>query len=360
MALTLSDADVARIQRATNLLIAPLAFETLELWRNATAEAVQQAIGAKTSGFVLPLPSESLITCEPTFAKAASDWAEHFVYLDTGMTVRRRERGLEVFSVAGINDMSELKRSELYHDWIRPHRLFDSVVLAVDLPAQPIATSLHCYYDRESDPYRERERAIFQLLLPAFRAGVLTAIGWSRQRHRLIECLERASEGVRLVDRAGRVVHESPALARLLAAEAERERLKDALCRCAAAALALLSGDPTTLGGSLTANVRTVAGEYQIRPALLRATPEGEGILVAIVLERALARMPGDEAILERFGLTAREITVARLLADGKVDKEIAATIGISWHTARRHVERVLQKVGVHSRAGVGHALRDG
>lgn len=49
--------------------------------------------------------------------------------------------------------------------------------------------------------------------------------------------------------------------------------------------------------------------------------------------------------------LTAREIEVLRLVASGQSDKEIGATLGVSAHTAHRHVANILTKLAVPSRA---------
>ncbi|GLW11604.1 LuxR family transcriptional regulator [Microtetraspora sp. NBRC 13810] len=51
--------------------------------------------------------------------------------------------------------------------------------------------------------------------------------------------------------------------------------------------------------------------------------------------------------------LTAREIEVARLVAKGKSNKEIAASLVISQRTAEGHVERILSKLGFTSRVQV-------
>lgn len=58
------------------------------------------------------------------------------------------------------------------------------------------------------------------------------------------------------------------------------------------------------------------------------------------------------------FGLTTREADVARLLARGDPNARIAAILDISPHTVRRHTESVMLKLGVHTRAAVGAALR--
>lgn len=61
---------------------------------------------------------------------------------------------------------------------------------------------------------------------------------------------------------------------------------------------------------------------------------------------------------MEGFGLTPRQWDVARLLARGVSNADIAATLGISPHTARRHTERVLRKLEVNSRAQVATKVR--
>jgi DNA-binding NarL/FixJ family response regulator len=60
--------------------------------------------------------------------------------------------------------------------------------------------------------------------------------------------------------------------------------------------------------------------------------------------------------------LTAREIEVLRLLAQGLANKQIALALGISEHTVKFHIASIYTKLGVNSRteavrAGVRHGL---
>ena len=76
-------------------------------------------------------------------------------------------------------------------------------------------------------------------------------------------------------------------------------------------------------------------------------------LVVALVVapEPSHAELLG---ILEsRFGLTRREASVAALLVTRRSSLEIACALGISPHTARHHVERVLGKLGIRSRGDV-------
>lgn len=59
------------------------------------------------------------------------------------------------------------------------------------------------------------------------------------------------------------------------------------------------------------------------------------------------------EARIRNCLLTARELEIARLIAEGESTKRIAAALGISCHTARHHTERIFAKLTVRSRAAV-------
>jgi DNA-binding NarL/FixJ family response regulator len=63
----------------------------------------------------------------------------------------------------------------------------------------------------------------------------------------------------------------------------------------------------------------------------------------------------------DRFDLTAREREVLGLLAEGLTTREIADALFISNNTARNHVQRLIAKLGAHSRLGaVATARRAG
>ena len=83
------------------------------------------------------------------------------------------------------------------------------------------------------------------------------------------------------------------------------------------------------------------------------------------VLNRAIESVLRGERVVERFDqprlrsrsssaadlLSGQEREVARLLIRGASTEQIAATLGVSTHTVRSHVQGVFQKLGVNSRA---------
>ncbi len=53
---------------------------------------------------------------------------------------------------------------------------------------------------------------------------------------------------------------------------------------------------------------------------------------------------------LEAFGLTRREVEVARLILKGMSNAEIAAELYISETTVKKHISNIFQKVGIRAR----------
>jgi DNA-binding CsgD family transcriptional regulator len=73
----------------------------------------------------------------------------------------------------------------------------------------------------------------------------------------------------------------------------------------------------------------------------------------------SLSRQPAHGG--RRFGLSAREREVLRLVVDGRTNPEIAAALSISHKTVRNHVTSILGKLDVESRtAAATLALRQG
>ncbi|MDJ1371682.1 helix-turn-helix transcriptional regulator [Gulosibacter molinativorax] len=80
--------------------------------------------------------------------------------------------------------------------------------------------------------------------------------------------------------------------------------------------------------------------------------------------ERMHAKLHAARAqqLLERYGgdhgiLTRRELDVARLVAEGLTNKEIAARLFLSERTVESHVSHVIRKLETSGRAGVAHKL---
>lgn len=112
--------------------------------------------------------------------------------------------------------------------------------------------------------------------------------------------------------------------------------------------------------------------------ALILSSFAGEGILRAAAARGAWGHLPKDASpeeieasiaavragrrtfppgLLEKRAeipsLTPRERAVIRLLVDGLGNREIGRRLGVSEATARTHMQNLMEKFGVHSRARV-------
>ena len=114
--------------------------------------------------------------------------------------------------------------------------------------------------------------------------------------------------------------------------------------------IVFLSGERTE-GFDLAAGLLVGADDYLVKPF----SPDE-------LLARVRVRLPPapEEAPLPS-DLTRRELEVLELLSEGLSQKEIAAGLVISSKTVSAHIQHILGKLGVHSRAqAVAHAYRRG
>jgi DNA-binding CsgD family transcriptional regulator len=85
-------------------------------------------------------------------------------------------------------------------------------------------------------------------------------------------------------------------------------------------------------------------------------TDEGNPVLV-LIGDASSRPKPPVALLRRRFRLTRREAEVALLLADRLSNQELGRRLGVTVHTARRHTEQVLLKLGLSSRMHVRRVL---
>jgi non-specific serine/threonine protein kinase len=98
-------------------------------------------------------------------------------------------------------------------------------------------------------------------------------------------------------------------------------------------------------------------------PAALRAAlgeevfasawAEGAAMSFDEAVADALALEPPPMARAQSSPLTPREKEVARLIAEGRSNREIARALVIAEPTVERHVANIMHKLGVHARAQI-------
>ena len=158
-------------------------------------------------------------------------------------------------------------------------------------------------------------------------------------------------EGVLLVDGAGHTAYVNAALVDALREDAERDHVLRRMRQFGRSLPRSPSADASEPATSC--EVETAADRYRLRATPLEEEISGLNRATVVTLERLTVRLPGVKSIMQKFGLTTSEASVARLLSQGYSNSRVAAKIGISPHTAHHHTENVLLKLGVHSRAEV-------
>jgi len=118
----------------------------------------------------------------------------------------------------------------------------------------------------------------------------------------------------------------------------------------------VLQTTPRTPGPAVVRHVAIGEDRFRVVVELLPPNVNGDRVPVATV-ERVEPDALSERSIREKFRLTRKEAHVALLLAQRRSNAEIARTLRISPHTARRHTENVMLKLNVTSRFLVESAL---
>jgi ATP/maltotriose-dependent transcriptional regulator MalT len=117
------------------------------------------------------------------------------------------------------------------------------------------------------------------------------------------------------------------------------------------------------LARALAALGRTEAAHEEAQRAIDLLTELGAELEIgrARTVMAALERPPAPAHVPKAAGLTARELEVLRLVAEGLNNQEIAERLFLSDHTVHRHVANIFSKLSVSSRAAaVAQAARRG
>ena len=231
------------------------------------------------------------------------------------------------------------------------------------------------YYDRGE--YERGEALSEESLAIARRIG--DTFGVAVNLHNLGNCVVRLGDTATAVEHYREALSLSHELGEHHLASRTLDRLGIALhltgaSRPAARLFGAADGLREATGDTLFAeeDVDLLNGHHTVRDALGEATyvaswESGRTLPFEQAMAEAVAAAGSALVALRAApvpalaGLTAREIEVLRLLADGRSDKDIAAALFVSRPTASKHVAAIISKLGVESRtAAVALALRHG
>lgn len=358
MSLTLSPRELELLRKALAVLASPMEVENVDEWRSAVNRVVRELFQADQALFLLTgCDADPFHSNEYDEDAVLGPYVAYYRELDEGMRRVRRSR-LEVFCRRQLfeGERSTLVTGECYNDFLSPHGMEDSLGMVCH-SGEDLSAGLWLHNQRFGLPnLGERGMKIAALLHPAFKAGTAMRRRSHRVGNRLGALLASLDDAVAVVSAQGEILHMNEALRSVLAGCPAREEIETRIHVAALAAEELhASGtEPETNGihQRLTASTR----RYEMEAVLLERPldlPRG----AAMVVVRESVVPPAPERLRDHFGLTKREAEVATLLWAGKTNKVISKQLFISPHTARHHTERILRKLGIHSRKDVRTAL---
>lgn len=363
--LVLSADDQRRLAAATETLLSPLVYPTTDAWRRAVCDRVRDLLGAAKAGVILPTPDGPDVFTED-FDPAIARYADELepVAASFHMFDRLRRLGVADRRTLWGDDLDAYYQTPYWNEFLRPLGAYDSLTVSVPVgPAATLADHVQIGVNHDCphhEPFGDRGVAIGHLLLPALQSGALAWLRLGASRHALAALVDTLGVGALVFDADGRELHRTPQATLLLTHGIESE------LTALATQLALGVSRPTA-GGAPSVPPPAVVhhGRFVLRATRLGPELTGRDGAVLVTVE---ASDPGEspgphdeataEALRSRFGLTRQQSRVALLLAARRSTDEIARELFVSPHTVRRHVEQVLDRLGVSRRTDVEAVVR--
>lgn len=355
MRVSLGSSQLSRLSAALDVAARPFDFGTPDQWRVEVLQHVMRLTEAKAGHFDVDgggfARSGIYIGYDDDVTAA---WASHWRHRDPALqaisaraltTYSRRWR----YGLLGGAWEARYRRSDVFNEFYRRCEL-DVDAAGIYAGDGSLLVHLHVDHDgRWSDGDDETALAMMALLQPVVSASVRGVAMQSARALELTALLRALDVEAAVVDRSGKTVYLSAALEKTLLGMGS-EQVGEWQRRATAEAERFARH--VEAGSLLPAPANVEICGRRVNLSLVRDAAFGYGPLVVLRVE------PGELPVtcppqLAPLRLTERQWEVARLLTLGVRNQEIAETLAISVHTSRRHVEAVLNKFGVDSRAAV-------
>lgn len=360
--------DMRKLARALEILLTPLDHPSADAWRSAVNRALIQLLHADSAGFLLPVADGPPLYSEEHDPAALAKYVDYPPPpLVNGRPLWHAMLAHRVGRIEELYDgnVCAYTRSEYYQDYAGANGAHDTLAAAFSLGGDDQRSSA-CLHFWHASPrgrrFGEREVLLLRALHPAFRAGTEAQMRWGSAREGLLDTLDLLNHSVLVCDLRGVVIHRTPALQEMLAMDAEAEVLRGLMLETATAARHAFAPGKSTPGEPAQTPVvlggQTRLARYSATACIAGTTVAGApGPVVLVALNRETPIPRPDGELKAMYRLTPAECKVARLIARGMSNADVATELFISPHTARRHTERVLTKMGVRSRSEVASRL---
>jgi DNA-binding CsgD family transcriptional regulator len=378
--LTLSAGDLVRCQAVLSALLSAASFPTDREWADSVLVALAELFGSDRSFLLLPAtpghgdgPRVLSPNLEPGCMAALQGFAQggdpdgggHADAAHARAMGRLAAAGVQVFNPERVERLTRVRFRDMprfYPELMVGWKVGHFGTVALWLPDGPVLLS--CLSTSSPPVYLgEDELTVLTLLLPALEAGIWMLRSLNQRGAAVGALLDDFDTPALLWCESGRS-YRNRSLQDLLQMLHDPEHVAAAMSGLAAEVIRL--GQPARKSapdGRLPTGSRTApsdGGPLRLYGSWLRPGTVGPGPAALVLARGASCAVPDARALGERYGLTPRQSHVARLLALGASNDEIADRLRISPHTARHHAQSVLERIGTHSRKAMGlRFLRD-
>lgn len=355
----------SRLESLLGALVAPWEFASVDAWRDQIACSARDTVSAQHSQVSLDPRCGLAPVRSPDIDPALIDeYLRQWVHQDPFADMLSREgitpyvRSEAVQRVSGF--AAQYDASPILNDFYRRAGLHDAAGIR---RRHPHFAQLTVFSTTRTNPrFVRRASHVMPLAAPAFLAGALQIFSVATIRGQFVRNIDTIEAAIALYDTDGGRVHRNSALRTLLASYADASELVDLIDRAALTFASIgRAGSPGTQLAESTAGAMTWQWRnLTVSGSLARLGIEGSQPLVLLQIQPTRDSSTAPDAQRPTSvapALTAREREVGVLLARGATNRAIAQCLDITEHTARRHTERVLRKLGVSSRAAVARAL---
>ncbi len=260
----------------------------------------------------------------------------------------KRTRDDRVHKISDFLTRSEWHRLGIYDELFRKADLEHQLAFLLPAPA-PLQVAV--WLTRGGKDFSERELLLLNLLRPHLMQAYSNAESMARARQDLVridQAVQKLDRGIIAFTGKGRVLWQTERALRWVSEYFEpswRAHHLPETVRCwTEHQRSLLSRD-----GDAPVPLEPLVIERAGKRLVVRMVSDGSEDQYLLLLEEQTP--PLVVGSLAHLGLTRREEEVMLLVAGGKTNKEIAATLYVSPLTVRKHLENVYDKLGVSNRA---------
>ncbi|MGE5327675.1 MAG: helix-turn-helix transcriptional regulator [Deltaproteobacteria bacterium] len=289
----------------------------------------------KTYDVILPVP--------PRLDEVAQVWPKHLKEQPV-MNYFMKHRDRRPLAISDFISQRQMHNLGMYCEVFRQLKTEDALCIALEVKG---STIIGMGVGRDRRGFADRERLAFGLLRPhiaqAWR-NVRAITELRRRMESLNATLTEMGVGIIELDRGGHFRAVSPEARALLS------RYSDGSSRLARE--------------RIPEELRSWIRQVQSRESKTGVPPRRAPFVLESERGRLTIRLIGDGSrlllreqpksvsacALQGLGLTPRECEVLAWITEGKSNAEIAVILGMSTLTVKRHVEEILQRLGVETR----------